>query len=52
MSYTVNEAYNYSRNDKIEEWVHSFLRTVGNNIPFWFEITKKILVRTSVGEIR
>ena len=34
MKYTIKEALQYSKNGQIEEWVHSFLNTVGKNKPF------------------
>ncbi|XMB85241.1 ParB/RepB/Spo0J family partition protein [Mycoplasmatota bacterium WC44] len=34
MNFSVAEAIDYSKVGKIEEWVHIFLNSVGNNIPF------------------
>lgn len=34
MKFNVKEAIEYSSKGKIEEWVHFFLNSVGNNIPF------------------
>lgn len=34
MTFTVEEALRYAKQSAIEEWVHSFLNSVGNNRPF------------------
>lgn len=34
MKFTLEEAVQFSQIGCIEEWVHLFLRTSGNNIPF------------------
>lgn len=34
MTFTVEEAINYSKEGKIEEWVHLFFNSVGDNVPF------------------
>lgn len=34
MDYNVKEAIEYSKNGKLEEWVHLFLNSVGNNVSF------------------
>ncbi|ADL50699.1 ParB/Srx family N-terminal domain-containing protein [Clostridium cellulovorans] len=34
MKFTVEEAISFSKEGKIEEWVHLFLNSVGNNVPF------------------
>jgi hypothetical protein len=34
MSFNVEEAIAYGKEGKIEEWVHAFLNSVGDNVPF------------------
>lgn len=34
MKFTINEAVSYSKDGRIEEWVHLFLNSVGGNPPF------------------
>lgn len=34
MTFTVEEAMSFSKEERIEEWVHLFLNSVGDNVPF------------------
>lgn len=34
MTFTVEEAISFSKEGRIEEWVHLFLNSVGDNVPF------------------
>ena len=34
MKFTVEEALSFSKEGRVEEWVHLFLNSVGDNVPF------------------
>ncbi|GKU27451.1 ParB N-terminal domain-containing protein [Clostridium folliculivorans] len=34
MTFTVDEAIEFSKQGRIEEWVHLFLNSIGDNVPF------------------
>ncbi len=34
LTFTVDEAIEFAKRGEIEEWVHLFLNSVGDNVPF------------------